>query len=310
MEEMQILEQQLQEQLEEVRSYEKTLTEQIEKLQREREGLSDSTDKQEYYNERNKLVNALDDESMRALQNRQNLFNKESKRKKIRIALFSLYLIASGVVLYLIDTLSWRSYMIAALVGVAVIGIPFTISIKMVSKQYDKTLDDPRLREFDIAAAELYDNFKQKSNEKRLRVEELRSEEFEIDKELKETQKIEAQILSRIENLEFNFEYRDTILFYGMERNNRYGLYLDGRLYDTVRGKQIIRIVMTPGLHSFKVTNTCYNIDKSIIYSYEFNTVQFVAGEEAAAHAIVCEYNKIREVEGAEFQQITKTRLI
>ena len=58
----------------------------------------------------------------------------------------------------------------------------------MVSKQYDKTLDDPRLREFDIAAAELYDNFKQKSNEKRLRVEELRSEEFEIDKELKALQ--------------------------------------------------------------------------------------------------------------------------
>ena len=85
---------------------------------------------------------------------------------------------------------------------------------------------------------------------------------------------------------------------------------MDSHLYDTVKGHKIVKIMLTPGLHSFKVDNTSYNIDGSVIYSYEFNTRQIVAGEKIEAYPMVCEYNKIRQVSGKEFQKITKTELI
>ena len=119
----------------------------------------------------------------------------------------------------------------------------------------------------------------------------LDKEECEIRNKLREKEKIEKSLLFQKEELAFNFQYKDTILFYGKDKGNYYEIYIDSLLYDTVRGHKIVPILLTPGLHSFKVNNTCYNIDGSTIYSYTFNTRQIVVGEEIESYPIVCEYN-------------------
>ena len=258
------------------------------------------------------LLNSSDKKTQGLMDRRFELYKKIKKMspRLSRIILFIYYAIAA---ICLISTHNFKinAWLIVTLIGLVAIKIPFDLIKKRLIKQHEAILEKPSIKEFDRRFDELSDEAEKKTKELSAELEELTLEESAIKDEYADAKEEERKIRSGIKDLYFNCKYRDTIFFYGMERNNRYELYLDGLLYSTVRGKDLIQIKMTPGLHSFRVKNTCYNFaDHSVVYSYDFEAWQFVAGEEPEAHAIVCEFKTLKEYESEEFQGIIKTRLI
>jgi len=299
----------LESQLKQAQDYEEKLYNELEEIEKKQQSIDISEDFSAYTSAKDELTNNLDETAKQVLENRKKLHKKIRSHKCITLVLSILYLIAVTVFLCLADLFTVPVYLITILIGAVGITLPLIISIIGLKKQFSKTFSDPLIEDYDAAVFELFENFKEKKAEKQRKLSELQLEKRKIENEISKTVDAQVRIVNKAENLEFNYTYKDTILFYGADRGNRYDLYLDGRLYDTVKGKEIVTIKLSPGLHSFKVNNTCYNIDKSVIYSYTFNTMQFLAGEEPEAHAIVCDYKIIKEVDGNEFQRITKTRL-
>lgn len=285
--------------------------EQLKKLQQTENTNSDF----ELFNKaKSELTNNLSEKGKRVLATRETLKKKISRYNLLGCLAF-LGLIILGVCTFAVFKISISLLSIGLYLAVAIIEIIISvIVVRKVNAPYElelkNTFSDPNMQDFDRELKNLQDELSKNISEKH-RIREERNKKIEtINTQLNKLKETESAVFLEISELDFNFAYKDSILFYGQEKGNYYKLYLDGLLFDTVRGKQITKIMLSPGLHSFKVKNTNYDFTGDVVYCYEFNTYQFTAGEQPMAYPIVCEFNHIKCVSGTEFQKITKTNLI
>ena len=255
------------------------------------------------------------DESGRAVLAKRKKLNQKIKRCKLwKRVFFWGYALLSAYGFYLLNGISQKSlvpYLTLAAIVEAVCLIASRIAKAVYRSALKKTYSDPCMLEFDKKIEALNAKFEEKKEDWGDSLSEIREEKEEIEAKLQELSEAAEDLAEDLKDLDFNFANRDCILFYGKDRGNRYDLYLDGLLYDTVPGRRVVRIMLTPGLHSFKVENKAYNIvDKSLDYCYTFSTRQYLAGEDLPkAWAIVCQFKTIEGVRGWKFEEITKTNL-
>ena len=266
---------------------------------------------QKYLQEVNELENCLDENARHKVIQTKQLEKRKSKCKLYGFAALVIYSLVAFAVLYFKE-IDFSTDNLILVTVVALVGIVFSvictgIAKKPITNKLAALNSDPDIVKYKKNVSELFKNVQDKENQ----LKHLKSKKQNATKAISELHNEEKKILNALDELEFNFLYKDTILFYGAERNNRYSLYLDGHPYDTVTGKRIIQIKLSPGIHSFKVENTSYNIvDRSVDYCYTFNTQQIIAGEDPEAFAFVCDFNRLNRVSGSEFEKITKTKLI
>jgi len=305
------LEENLKEQLSDIREEKARLTKELDNLQIELKENNNGSEIDNWRRKRESLYNDLDEKGKEVLDTRTQLEKRIKKCKLSGILVFIAYALLAVGGFYMFDiAVSIVNCMITVAVGVLISVIYVAIAKAPLNRKHLATFADPNIKAYDKKKAEFFDEFNKERSEKNANNEKLNREKRNIENELRKLNESEKSVLSEIQELDFNVAYNDTILFYGKDKGNYYEIYLDGHLYDTVRGRQIVRIILSPGIHSFKVDNTNYNIDGSVIYSYTFNTRQIIAGETIAAYPIVCEYNEIKQVSGEEFQKITKTQLL
>lgn len=284
----------------------------IQNLQKESEAKPEF---EEYVYAERELLNSANEDERAVLSLRALLQKKISKCKYMGYFIFAVYVgLVVGIFAYLKKPMSIESiplYLIAAVIGIVGCVVAVKIMKSPVKRKLAQTFSDPRIAELDKKVKALESDFRDKRIRKMQYRQELVEKEKELKQKLTQAKTAEEETKNQLSEIDFNFKYKNTILFYGRDGGNRYDIYIDGLLYDTVKGKQIIKIILTPGLHSFKVDNTHYNIvDGSVDYSITFNTIQIMVGEELAAYPIVCEYKTIKQVTGTEFQKITKTNLM
>ena len=261
-----------------------------------------------------KIKAALDNPAKKVLEQREELEEKLEKTKKTKIFITVAYLVAVIAIFAVLQlgfgTGALIAYAIAAIATVFVYIFPTKAITDTANNALKKTYEESCILEYDKKASGLRADFAKRTSDTKAYIDKLKAEEMELVGEHYDLQAEIEKLDEEIAEFDFNEAYSDTILFWGANRGNHYEIYIDGLHYSTVKGRQIFRIMLTPGLHSFKVRNTAYNIvDNSVDYSYVFPAEQFMAGD-GPCHAIVCDFNKMREVNGAQFQKITKTKLM
>lgn len=299
----------LQSKLSEIRANKRKILEKIDAKVKEQQTVDQGATFRDCNKAIDELKNSLDNAGKQVLEDRSRLKKKHKKYKQLQIAttaIFSIFII----VVFAVLQLGLIAYLFAAAATVLVYIFPTKFLIDACNASIAETYSKPCILEYDKKEKELLAEYEKRFNDAQEYLQKLKDEENQLLNERYALEYKENEIMEQIEEFDFNYTYRNTILFWGCDRGNHYDIYLDGLHYDTVRGRRIAKITLTPGLHSFKVENTAYNIDNSIIYCYEFPTEQFMAGNDAPCHAIVCEYRTIKEVSGTEFQKITKTKLI
>lgn len=304
----------LQDRLVEIRAQEEKTLDKINAKQDEQKAIDRGAALRDYKNAINELKATLDSDGKQVLEKRAELEKKFKKYKKIQFAITMTYAILAVSVFAVLQlgftTGAIIAYLISAVGAVLVYIFPTKSLTNACTESISATYSQSCILEYDKKEKELRAEFVKRTHDAQEYLKKLKDEEMTLWGEQHDLERKEKEIIEEINEFDFNYTYRDTILFWGCDRGNRYDIYLDGLHYDTVAGRRIAKIILTPGLHSFKVENTAYNIDNSIIYAYEFPTRQFTAGDGAPCHAIVCDFKTIREVSGTEFQKITKTRLI
>ena len=300
----------LKEQLNEIKSSLSEKTRELDELNKTINDINTVDAYKMYCQEVQELENGLDENARHKVNQTRQLEKRKSKCKLYGIAALVIYFFAAFAVLYL-KKISFSTDNLIPLAIVALVGIVFSaictaVAKKPISNKLAALYSDTDIIEYRKNVSKLFKKVQDKEN----RLKELKSKKQSVLNDISELHNEEKKIFNALDELNFNFLYKNTILFYGAERNNRYSLYLDGHPYDTVRGKRIIQINLSPGIHSFKVENTSYNIDGSVIFCYTFSTQQIIVGEEPEAFAFVCDYKWLNRVSGAEFEKKTKTKLI
>ena len=300
--------------LEDTRGVKEDILNRIEENKADRLSVDTESARIDYLRSLNALEEELDDAGKAVLARRRALEKSLSKYKTYKVLFTALYLALAIIVFVALD-LGFQAGAIITYI-IAIIGSVFVYIFSMkkscngCKEELKETYSSPSILEYDERVTDLHKELEARNRESFEHLGRIDAEGRRLKEQLNHLINVENELTIRISDFEFNQKYKDNILFYGMDRGNHYDIYLDGHHYDTVKGKQIERIILTPGLHSFKVENTAYNIDNSIIYCFEFNTQQIQAGETEECFAIVCEYRSIKRVTGTEFQKITKTRLI
>ncbi len=308
---------------------EAALNEKLEAVRREKDEVSkdieavkekrDSTDIMEDWNAfekaEKKLKDGLDEAGKKLLQKRDGL------KKKMRLCGFVTVIVGILYVLFAISAIegaiepsstgeSVLLYIAAAVAGVLLYKVSLGLLVGSYKRKHKEISEAPAMIEFDKKSDELYKQLLRNKRSTEKTLEDLKNQQSELKRRLNEIINLENELVTEIQDIEFNYEYNGSIFFWGKQRNNRYEIYLDGVHYDTVRGHDIIRIRLTPGLHSFKIQNTCYS-DGEIVYCYDFNTWQLSSSdEEARAYALVCDFKEAKFVSCAEFEKVTKTKFI
>lgn len=299
----------LESKLKELLERKSSMLEQINEKENEQKTVDTASALRDYKKAMEKMRESLDNPAKKVLEERAKLEKKLKKIKKIKILITVAYLVAA-IAISAVLKLGFGAYSIAALAAFFVYIFPMKAVTDAANASLKKTYEELCILEYDKKVNDLRADFCKRMKDTKAYLDNLKAEKMELEAELYDLEQKIEKIDEEIEEFDFNDAYRDTILFWGADRGNRYDLYLDGLHYSTVKGRQIFRIVLTPGLHSLKVENTRYNIvDNSVDYCYEFPAGQFAAGD-CPCHAIVCDFNRIREVSGAEFQKITKTKLL
>ena len=277
--------------------------------------ISESKCMQEYQAARKVLYDELNDQDKALMKDRERLTKKKGRAKWLGLLFLALHLVVSIRVMKMLDfefsMPEIAVYGIVILVAILVYAIPVGIRKAILNMKINGINKEQGIAEYNKKNTVAFTEYQNNVKAIQTTINKYRQEETKISEKINQIEEEKMKYLFTLKELDFNCEFADSILFYGKEKRNHYDIYIDGRLYDTVRGHQITRIRLTPGLHSVKFENTAYNIvDKSVDYSYSFNTIQLEVGEFPRAYAYVIEYKTIKSVSGEEFQNITKTKLI
>lgn len=307
--------QELIQKLEEVRREKEIISARLEEKRNEYSSIDKNSAYNGLSNESRDLYASLDETGREVLSKRRAAEKKIDVIKKLRIAIPVSSLAIAAIVLYILEfQLNPLTAVICAVVAVAARMISTGATKKTLNdsqQELKQIRQHPSMVEFDRKWSEIYKNYTDNKAEVSNQIKQINDEQNQLMAELQELSESEAYLSLQIEDFDFNCKYKDVILFYGENSGNYYEIYLDGMLYDTVLGQRVVTIMLTPGLHSIRVNNTHYSTSGSVIYSYDFNTKQIVAGESAQAYPIVCNRDNIRWfVSGSEFQRVSKTRLM
>ena len=290
---------------------------QLEEVEDQRKGLNKAAIYKEYADKQKQIFEELDSESKVLVEKRKDLESKENKTKwLVSLAFVAVYLIIAAYIVFVIKPEfllpDVAIYVYATISAVLIFMIPFAIVKSVFNKKILKIAADKKIIKYDQKKLEALEDYQNKIKDFQDALDECDKEKKEIINDIHTFENVISKCNYILEEMDFNCAYEGFILFYGKDKRNYYDLYVDSLLYDTVRGHQIIQIKLTPGLHSFRVKNTSYNIaDRSdVVYSYSFNTEQLEVGEFPEAFAYVCEFKTLTRVNGKEFQAITKTQLI
>ena len=250
------------------------------------------------------------------IKKKEELEMKSSNAKWLGIVILGLYSIVAVYMLFVLKLDFSISpivvYMLAVVLGIVIYIIPVAIKRAKLKPQIKQINNSPEMVQYLKNQSDAFALFSQKRNDLQKLIDQRKQEANKIKTKIHQFENESAEILEELNNLEFNCAYAGSILFYGKDKHNHYDLYLDGRHYDTVRGHNIIQIRLSQGLHNLKIENTSYNIaDRSdVVYSYSFNTQQIEVTDIPVAFFYVCEFKTLKRVNGKEFEQITKTKLI
>ncbi len=285
---------------------------QIAEIQEERNELvSKDTLFQEYIDKRNELFQELEPRAQELVKKKERLKKKEANAKWLGIAFLAVFIAAIVSVISVLRPASILFYVLAVIFAILFYKIPVSIKRSGPLRKIRKINSDPKIIEYEKDTIKEYKDYQSKLTQRQNTEKQYNKEISEIKKEMSELENHKRNYFTVLEELEYNCAYAGTILFYGRDKRNHYELYIDGRLYGTVRGHDATQIKLTPGLHSFRVTNTSYNIvDRSVDYSYSFNTEQLEVGDIPEAFMYVCEFKTLSRVRGREFESISKTTLI
>lgn len=264
--------------------------------------------------EQKKLYDALGQREKELLAKKAQLDKKKGNCRLLGWAILGVYLVAVICLLFVakvkLPLPDVAVYLIAAALGIILYAVPVSIKRAPFKRAIAEIDADPQISEYNKKRFEIYKEYESKITDNQGAKRELEGKASECRSKLRKLEEQEKNDLYLLSELDFNWEYKDTILFYGKESGAIYDLYIDGVLYDRVKRHKIIPIKLDEGLHSFKVEYTVYNIDKSVIYSYSFQTAQFEAGAYPQAYPVVCDFKSIELVSGEKFQKVTKTKLI
>ena len=241
----------------------------------------------------------LSDNTRSLLSERSSLYGKISGFKWLTFLVSVIYIAAAVFTIYHFWSVLKEKPVMPIVTAVA-LGIILCVTFyKIIKRPTQKRIDtvnsDPEVRAHDAAVHKIFSN----------RTNTLNTYDGELSKLKEEAADIEEELES-IENDLFDIEYRDTILFYGTSKGFRYQLYINGNLYDNVRGKRLVVIKLGEGFHSFKLeTDEINPVDGSIMGSYTFETRQIIVdGKAAQAYAMECDGKHIRQIPKKAFEKV------
>lgn len=262
-----------------------------------------------------KLYDDLNEDGKNVLKLREGFELILQSRKYYAFLISALYAIIMAGTFYFLNlgfsTIAIISYIVSAILIIPI----YIISLKCLQKPWNHmrfaTYSDANIIEYDKKIEEERKIKIDNTNALIHSLSECDAREKEMYKLLNEMKKREEGILLYLDELDFHIAYNKTILFYGENRGNYYDIYIDGDLYDTVRGKTIVTIKLPNGSHYIKFTNTALNFDKSVIYSFSFKTEQLEINDSVImAYPVVIDMNSITYPNVKRFQEITKQKLI
>lgn len=189
------------------------------------------------------------------------------------------------------------------LIGAVIVAMVIAVEAKKLplKKRLSEINSDEKVIEFDKKYDQIFNEYYDKTADYNNSIGKLKEEEEQS-----------VEYLTEIEQNLFALIYRNTLFFYGSNKSYSYQIYLDGRLYDEVKGKKIVEIKISEGIHSFKIETVSYNpVDRSIIDAYTFSTRQLIAEPHTAeAWAYVCDGLHIEQVTARRFEMETKVKLL
>jgi hypothetical protein len=244
-----------------------------------------------YKYEQNKLAE-LPQAEQEQLKLRSAYMKKRNRTGKFGLIFFLAYAALYAVLLFaILDNVHIGVYIGAAVFGIAgalalpqVLKIPYTQKIAAIEE--NKTVSE-YLKDIGKYSDARHDSIDESA---------LNEYERELDK---------------LENQLFNLEYENCILFYGAHKTSAYKIYIDGNLYQENRGNNLVKIMLNPGIHTFRIEEAWINIvDQSIDKKFNYEAVQVVFNENTKVACFICKNQFLQKATREELESVAKVSFV